>query len=524
MKRKLGKVCIFFDILLCLISCLCCKSQTNEFTPIHIDAPVISIKAKDVHYAIISFEPVENASYYSYFYSDDNETFLPGSVYYDSETTSFDVYISNYTTPFFYKVVAYDKKPIGEAKNTTSKSDFSNTVSICLSEDDSLEITELTASYANDSVVSLSWKELKGASSYNVYYGITDNIDDMQLALNTENSSENVTNLDFSTYYYFCVKPVINNEEKAASNIASYNLSHYIHPIENITGSISLIRKNGIKYLKIILDWDKAQNAEWYTVNSYDLPINPETMVASSNHWEEEISEFSVRGGLPDSVEEINFSYTTKYRYHFSITGCGRNKFISSNNSIELRLNETITGAQKTKADNDIGLKIEQSPAYPLVISWNKIDGISKYRLWYSYKTVDYQNAHHEDIEGTSKKFYGAWNSIYYFWLEPLPETGSFTASTPIYGIHPQAPSYDKETLDNTSSQGSSSSNNSHKHSYTYYMSQYEYYYKQYCDYLQRAYIRKAKGDNAGYRTYMSMAKGSKTSANTYYRWALECL
>lgn len=55
-------------------------------------------------------------------------------------------------------------------------------------------------------------------------------------------------------------------------------------------------------------------------------------------------------------------------------------------------------------------------------------------------------------------------------------------------------------------------------------MSKYEYYYDQYLDYLEKAYTRKAKGDNAGYITYKSMADSAKASANKYYQWALECL
>ena len=518
------KILFFLNILFCLFQFLCCKNDSNnEFVPIHIDAPAITIKAKNLHYATISFEPVENAKYYDYYYSEDNETFSAYGVYYDSSTTNIDAYCPGYTKQFFYRIIAYDRLP-QQNQTEISKSEFSNTVSICLAEDSSLEVTEIEVAYANDDSVQLSWKELKSASAYNVYYGTNENIDEMQLALTTTDSTEIITNLDYSIEYYFCVKAIIDDEEKPASNVTSYNLSKYIPPIENITGSVILTKRNGIKYAKAVLDWDKTKNAERYLIKSFDFSFLYENCY--TNHWEKELSEFEIRGGLPDSVDEINFFWTSKYRYHFTITA-GTGKYSSDNKTCEIKLNDSINHEQKTKVDNDIGLKIEQSPAYPLILSWNKIDGISKYRLWYSYKTVDYQNAHYEDIEGTSKKFYGAWNSGYYFWLEPLPYNGSYSSSSPVYGMHPAAPSYDKETLDNSTSSVSNTSTSSSKGSkgsYTYYMSKYEYYYDQYLDYLEKAYVRKAKGDNAGYLTYKSMANGSKTSANQYYKWALECL
>ena len=95
------KSVFIFGVIFFIFSFSCCKSDLDDdFKPIHIDAPVISIRALDVSNAIISFDPIENATCYEYYYSDDNETFWYGSRFDD---TSLTIHCPNYTKKTFYR-------------------------------------------------------------------------------------------------------------------------------------------------------------------------------------------------------------------------------------------------------------------------------------------------------------------------------------------------------------------------------------------------------------------------------------
>ena len=329
------------------------QDNEDDYTPVHIDAPVIKIEAYDVDHAIVTFEPVENANYYELHsrYIDEYKTEHLRSYRQSLKNTSIIVDCDVYNAKYSFYMIAYDKNPSDVHYNSAqySQSKSSNTLSICLAECNNIETTKITnVTYVNDNSTLLEWYKLKGYDSYNIYYGTEDNIETMQFAFNTSESYAIVGNLDYKTRYYFSVKAVKNNEEKASSSIVSYNLSTDLPPVQNLSGSVTLIKRDGKKYALVTLKWDKSHGAERYSIYCSELNNMGElTWYSNTNSFQKEISE-----------EAINRKLHEGNLYKFDITAVGNygKTYSSPKRSFYLRLSDQIN---KDNADGIIGLKIE---------------------------------------------------------------------------------------------------------------------------------------------------------------------
>jgi len=207
----------------------------------------------------------------------------------------------------------------------------------------------VTAVYQQSKSILISWNPVPGATSYNVYYGTSNNAISILAGNELTDTSFTHTGLSDGTTYYYCI--TAQNEERESAR--SQTVSRITPP-----GIPTNLRSTSSTHNSISLAWDTVTGAASYIIQRSITHNGVFAQIGTST---------------TTTYNDTNLSPSTTYYY----------KVVAQNASHNSEASDTLS-EQTTAIPVPTNVTASAQSSSSIRITWNSISGASSYKIYRS--------------------------------------------------------------------------------------------------------------------------------------------
>lgn len=341
-----------------------------------LDAPVQKAPEGNKKKVTVNWNPVEGAASYTVYWNT-ADNIATASEFSGIEGTSYTIESLLSGTTYYTWVKAVSGIRISPASNMKSVMTYA-------------DVPTLNEPEVVGNTIALSWNVVTGAAAYQVYYGLTDNINDATPVGGITDTSYTITGLEYNTTYKIWVASV-NGSGGLATKISVTTGENTFIPVQNKSTGL----KNGVT-----VSWSAVQNAV-----SYNVYYNTENDIGTA-------AEITGCEGKSYTIENL-LAGTVYYTWVKAVNA----EQVSEPSNVQSVI--THPDAPALTALTAFGNSIS--------MTWNEVTGATEYRIRYN-KNDDYSSATAIVIKDTSTVAYTItdleYDTKYYIWIAAANSSG----------------------------------------------------------------------------------------------------